>query len=285
MQTTFTDVNELAEGLVFNNYNSLFQGNRELENSLAHNVNVSYFSFNMFNYTNVFAFVNYSKRVDQIRNQSEFLTIPNPDYPINSNEEFLQTTNRISTPFNSNFADETVSANGRFERAFGKIKASLGGNFSYSKFNQFVNNERSVNESFTQSYNTRITTNFKAAPNVELGYNLSINDYQQGGGTNTYYTHRPFINVDAYFLKGFRFTTDFSYYNYKNKEETLNSYSFWDAELSYQKKDTKWEYTLGVTNLLDTKSLNQDNTNALYFSTSEYFIQPRYVVLSVKYDL
>lgn len=285
MQTTFTDVNELAEGLVFNNYNSLFQGNRELENSLEHNVNVSYFSFNMFNYTNVFAFVNYSKRVDQIRNQSEFLTIPNPDYPINSDEEFLQTTNRISRPFNSNFADETVSANGRFERTFGKIKASLGGNFSYSKFNQFVNNERSVNESFTQSYNTRISTNFKTAPNVEFGYNLSINDYQQGGGTNTYYTHRPFINVDAYFLKGFRFTTDFSYYNYKNKEETLNSYSFWDAELSYQKKDTKWEYILGVTNLLDTKSLNQDNTNALYFSTSEYFIQPRYVVLSVKYDL
>ena len=285
MQTTFTDVNELAEGLVFNNYNSIFQGNRDLENSLAHNVNVSYFSFNMFNYTNVFAFINYSKRIDQIRNQSEFLTIPNPNYPANSDQEFIQTTNRISTPFNSNFADESISANGRFERTFGKIKANLGGSFSYSKFNQFVNNERSINESFTQSYKTGISSNFKTAPNFEMGYNLSINNYNQGGGKNTYYTHRPYANVDAYFLKGFKFSADYSYYNYRNKDKTLNNYSFLDAELGYQKKDSKWEYTLGVTNLLDTKSLNQDNTNTLYISTSEYFIQPRYTVLSIKYEL
>ena len=52
-----------------------------------------------------------------------------------------------------------------------------------------------------------------------------------------------------------------------------------------KKKDSKWEYTLGITNILDTESLNQDNTNTLFTSTSEYFIQPRYVVLSIKYDL
>ncbi len=270
MQTSFTNVNQLAEALVFNNYNSLFQGNKDLENSLSHNLNLNYYSFNMFNYTNVFASINYNKRIDQIRSQSEFL--PN-------------TTNRISTPFNSNFADESVSANGRFERTFGKIKASIGGNFSFSKFNQFVNNQRNVNESFTQSYRTRVSTNFRKAPNVEIGYNLSVNDYNQGSGSSKFYTHRPFINVDAYFFKSFIFRADYSYYNYKNEIETLNNYSFFDASLTYQKKDSKWEYKLGATNLLNTKSLNQDNTNSLYTSTSEYFIQPRFLVLSVKYNL
>lgn len=285
MQTTFTDVNQLAEGLVFNNYNSLFQGNRDLENSLSHNLNLSYFSFNMFNYTNVFAFVNYSKRIDQIRSQSDFLLIPNPEFPDNSDEEFIQTTNRISTPFNSNFADESVSANGRFERTFGKIKASVGGSFSYSKFNQIIGGERNINESFTQSYRTRLSTNFRKAPNFEIGYNLTVNEYDQGSATNKFYTHSPFVNFDAYFLKAFTFKADYSYYNYKNEVETLNNYSFLDASLAYQKKDSKWEYTLGVTNLLNTESLNQDNTNTLYTSTSEYFIQPRYAVLSVKYNL
>ena len=285
MQTTFTDVNELAESLVFNNYNSLFQGNRNLENSLAHNINISYFSFNMFNYTNVFGFVNYSKREDQIRNQSEFLLINNPEFPLNSDQEFIQTINRISTPFNSNFADESVSANGRFERRFGKVKASLGGNFSYSKFNQFVNNTRSVNESFTQSYRTRISTFFKTAPNIEFGYNLTINDYEQGGGRTKYYTHSPFINFDAYILQAFTFVADYSYYNYSNEDEAINNYNFLDTSLTYQKKDSKWEYKFGITNLLNTKSLNQDSTNNLYTSTSEYFIQPRYAMLSVKYNL
>ena len=281
MQTSFTDVNQLAEGSVLNNYNALYQGNRSLEESLSHNLNVSYFSFNMFNYTNVHAFVNYNKRMDQIRSKSDFLTIPNPI----PGEPDIQTTNRISTPFNSNFADESLSFNGRFERTFNKIKASVGGNFSYSKFNQVVNDQPSVNESFTQSYRTRLSTNFRNSPNVEIGYNLTINEYEQGGGHSKFFTNSPFINFDAYILKSFTFKADYSYFSYKNEVETLNNYSFLDASLAYQKKDSKWEYTLGITNILDTESLNQDNTNTLFTSTSEYFIQPRYVVLSIKYDL
>jgi len=281
MRTSFTNVNQLAEGAVLNNYNALYQGNRNLEESLSHNINLSYFSFNMFNYTNVFAFINYSKRINQIRSQSQFLTIPNPI----PGDPDIQTPNRISTPFNSNFADETFSANGRFERTFGKIKASVRGDFSYSKFNQIVNNNNSVNESFTQSYQTRLSTNFRDAPNVEIGYNLTINEYDQGRGRSKFFTNSPFINVDAYFLKSFTFRADYSYYNYRNEVETLNNYSFLDASLAYQKKDSKWEYRVGVTNLLDTESLNQDSTNALFTSTSEYFIQPRYVMFSIKYDL
>ena len=209
------------------------------------------------------------------------MTIPGA----NPGDPDIPTTNRISTPFNSNFADESITANGRFERTFGKIKASLGGNFSYSKFNQFVNNERSINESFTQAYRTRLSTNFRNAPNFEVGYNLTVNEYDQGRGTSKFYTHSPFANFDAYFLKGFTFRADYSYFNYKNEVESLNTYSFLDASLEYQKKDSKWEYRLGVTNLLDTKSLNQDNINTLFTSTSEYFVQPRYVVFSVRYNL
>lgn len=268
MQTNFTDINQLAEGLVFNNYNSLFQGNRTLENALSHNINLSYFSFNMFNYTNVFGFVNYSKRMDQVRTN------------VNPSSIF-----QVSSPFNSNFADESVTANGRFERTFGKLKASLGGTFNYSKFNQIVNDERSINESFTQSYRARFSTNFRNAPNFEVGYNLSINDYEQGAGRSKFYTHSPFANVDVYFLKSFTFKADYSYFNYRNETETINNYSFLDASLAYQKKDSRWEYTIGVTNILDTKSLNQDNSSVGLISTSEYFIQPRYAVLSVKYDL
>ncbi|MCH2192827.1 carboxypeptidase regulatory-like domain-containing protein [Kordia sp.] len=280
MQTDFTDVNNLAEGLVFNNYNSIFRGNRTLENALSHNLNLSYFSFNLFNYTNIFAFLNYNKRIDPIRNRSQFLTIPdgsgNPD---------ILSTNSVSTPFNSNFADETFTANGRFERMFGKVKTSLGGTLSLSKFNQEINGARSVNESFTQSYQTRISTNFRNAPNIEVGYNLSINNYDQGQNSNRFITNSPFVNIDAYFLKSFIFTADYSYFNYKNEERTINDYSFLRAELSYQKKDSQWEYSVQGTNLLNTKSLNQDNSNNFLTSTSEYFIQPRYVIFSVKYNL
>ncbi|MDU8885846.1 TonB-dependent receptor [Yeosuana sp. MJ-SS3] len=281
MENSFTDVDQLAEAAVFNNYNVLYQGNRNLENSLSHNLNLSYFSFNMFNYTNVFAYVNYSKGVDEIRSRTEFLTIPNPT----PGEPDIQTTSQVSTSFNSNFADESVFVDARFEKSIGKFKASIGGNLSYSKYNQMVNNQRSINESFSQSYKTRLSTNFRKAPNFEVGYNLTVNEYEQGSGKTKFYTQSPFANMDAYFLKGFIFRADYSYFNYKNDHKTLNNYSFFDAGLSYQKKDSKWEYKVRATNILNTKSLNQDNSNTLYTSVSEYFIQPRYIIFSIKYDL
>ncbi|MEJ2114246.1 MAG: outer membrane beta-barrel protein, partial [Flavobacteriaceae bacterium] len=235
MQNSFTDVDQLAEAAVFNNYNVLYQGNRNLENSLSHNLNLSYYSFNMFNYTNVFTFVNYSKRVDEIRSRSEFLTYPNPI----PGEPDIQTTSQLSTSFNSNFADESIMADARFEKSFSKIKASIGANISYTKFNQ----------------------------------------------KNKFYTQSPFANMDVYFLNSFIFKADYSYFNFKNEQQTLNNYSFFDASLSYQKKDSKWEYKVGATNILNTKSLNQDNSNTLYTSVSEYFIQPRYIMFSIKYNL
>ena len=139
MQTQFTDVTNFARGYVMNNYNSFFYGNPELENALSHNVNLSYFSFNMFNYTNVFAFVNYSKRIDQIRNLTNFESVI-----------------RSSSPFNSAYADETLTANGRFQKRFGKVQAGINANFSYSKFNQFIQDIRSVNENYTQTYGAEV---------------------------------------------------------------------------------------------------------------------------------
>jgi hypothetical protein len=61
MSNTFTDVTSLAEGLVLNNYNSIQYGESQLQNSLSHNLRLIYRSFSLFNYTNVFASVNYSK--------------------------------------------------------------------------------------------------------------------------------------------------------------------------------------------------------------------------------
>jgi hypothetical protein len=60
MSNSFTDVNSLAEGLVLNSFNNIQYGNAELQNSLSHNLSLRYYSFNLFNYTNVFAVASYS---------------------------------------------------------------------------------------------------------------------------------------------------------------------------------------------------------------------------------
>lgn len=269
MENQFTDVTNLARGLVLNNFNSLFIGNEALENALSHNLNLNYFSFNLFNYTNVFAFINYRKSIDQIRNLTNFESVI-----------------RTSSPFNSAFADESFSANGRFQRSFGKIRTSLNGGFNYAKFNQFIQNQRSVNESYTQNYGAEVRTNYKTAPNVTLRYDFRVQQNNQGSTETTFYTNSPSVEFDALIFKSFTFKTNYTYNNFRDSERTLNSFEFWDASLNYRKdKDSKFEYELKGTNLLNTKSIAQSNANAFSVSASEFFIQPRFITARVVFNL
>ena len=271
MRTQFTDISKIAEGLVLNSYNSIFSGNNEIQNAISHNLNLNYFSFNLFNYTNVYARLSYNKSIDQIRNLTTF-------------ESVVAT----SSPFNSAFADENLSANARFQRQFGKLRASLKGGFNYSKFNQFIQSSEtpSLSESYSQSYGATIRTSFKQAPNVELGYNYSFSENILGSINSTTNTKAPFIDIDALILKSFTFRTKYTNNTFSDDRGGLNKYEFWNASLAYKKdQDSKWEFELKATNLLDTESQNQSNTGNISISTTEYFIQPRFITFRLVYDL
>ncbi|WP_179344167.1 TonB-dependent receptor [Winogradskyella ursingii] len=269
MRNAFTDVTNLAEGLVLNNYNSIAYGEPGLQNSLSHNLQLRYFSFNLFNYTNVVAILNYNKNIDQIRSLTNFDNVI-----------------RTSTFFNSNFADESFTAFGRVERTFGKIRARLGTRFSYNKNNQFIQDRRSVNESFSQTYTPELRTNFREAPNVSLRYAYTVNDNSQGNNDTQFVTQTPTIEFDAYIWKALTFRTDYSYTRQSSDISPTESFQNWDASLSYRKdKDAKWEYEIRASNLLDIDSRVSNGSNNISVFSSETFIQPRFVTLRVIYTL
>ena len=271
MRTQFTDITKIARGLVLNNYNSLFIGTQDLQNAVSHNISLNYYSFNLFNYTNVYAGINYNKSIDQIRNLTSF-------------ESVIATSN----PFNSSFADENLSVYGRYQRSFGKIRGTLGTSLNLSKFNQFIRDTSapSLNETFSQSYNSSIRTLFKNAPNIEAGIKYSISETNIGSLETKYFTESPFVELDALILKSFTFRTNYSTTKFKDQNTLLNNYKFFDASLSYRTdKESKWEFEIKATNLLDTKSQSQSSVSNISVSTSEYFIQPRFITLRLIYTL
>ncbi|WP_298343385.1 TonB-dependent receptor [uncultured Algibacter sp.] len=269
MRNQFTDVTRLAEGLVFNNFNSIQYGEPELQNALSHNVSLFYRSFNLFNYTNVFARLSYNKNIDQIRGLTNFDNVI-----------------RTSSFFNSNFADESVSANGRIQRTFGKLRASLTTSFNYSKINQFIQGRQSLNERFTQSYIPELRTNFREAPNVRFRYRYSVSDNNQGTNSTKFVTNAPSINFDAYIWKSLTFRTDYTYSNQDDGVNPSQSFETWDASLAYRKdEDSKWEYEIKATNLLDIDSRIRNSASNLSVRNLETFIQPRFVSFRVRYEL
>ena len=266
--TQFTDVNNLAKGYVFNNYNSFSQGNPTLEAAKVNNFSLNYRSINIFTFTNIFARLNYTKRSNSIQNKTTIAGI-----------------NRVSSVENSNIPRESYSAFGRIDKRFKNFRAGFNMNFNYSDFNNIVNGASTKSINFTQSYRATLATNFKDKPNLEIGYSYNKRMYELGGNKNYFYTDSPFVKLDAYFGKGFVFTADYSYNYYRNQDVTLNEYRFLEADLSYNKEGSKWEFGIGVTNLFNDTSINRDSFNELYSETRSYVIQPRYTVFRIKYDL
>ena len=268
MQNQFTDITKLARGLVLNSYNNIQYGEPELQNALSHNLSLLYSSFNLFNYTNVFARVAYSSNIDQIRNRTGFENII-----------------RTSTFFNSNFADENLNAFGRVQRTFGKIRASLNGAFNYNKINQFIQNQKSINEGFTQTLTPGIRTNFKVAPNINLRYRYSIVKNKQGSKETTFIIKAPSIEFDAYIKEKFTFVTNYSYTTQELETES-QSFQNWDASLIYRKnKDAKWEFELKASNILNIDIQVRNSANNLSVLNTQTFIQPRFITFRGVYNL
>ncbi|MDI9309059.1 MAG: carboxypeptidase-like regulatory domain-containing protein [Limnohabitans sp.] len=271
----FTDINKLAEGTVFSSYNSIFRGNRYLENSLSQVHSLRYFRYNMFNFENIFANITYSKQINPIKNRVNIIGI-----------------NQISSATNmsSNFADENFMLNGNYSRSFKRYyKASFGANFNWNLFNNIrvgLNNLESIQttKSVVHSYNLGFSTNFKKLPNFDLGYSYSIND----NFSDKFFTHSPSVKLEYSFLDNFSFTTEYTYFNNSNSSKSIKSeYEFLEANLMYNKKGSKWEWKISGTNLLNTTALNDSSFNQLggFSSFSSYYVQPRYLILSVKYAL
>ncbi|WP_396218164.1 carboxypeptidase regulatory-like domain-containing protein [Flavobacterium sp.] len=275
LSNNFTDVVKLAQGYVFSNYNSLYSGNRFLENSISQVHSLRFFKFSMFNMENIFANITYTK-------QTEIIT----------NRALLTGINQVSSSvnINSNFPNESLSGNFNYGRSFARyFKANGGASISRSTNNNIrVNPDNSEfiqnTKSFTQNYKIGFSTNFKKIPNIELAYDYTVNDFQN----QINYVDSPSVSLEYFFLDAFSFTSEYSFFHNRDKAKTFDTeYDFLTASLSYQKRDSKFEYKVSATNLLNTTALNDNSFNALGGSTnfSSFYVQPRFVVFSLKYVL
>ena len=265
----FTDVQNVAAGLVIWNYNLLFGGNRNLQNSWYHQFDLGYFNFNMYNFFNIYGGVNYQRRFDGIANTIQFSGLE-----------------RISTPVNIGVANEMLSGNIQVDKRFDKFRVNFRAIVTESVNNNVVSDVANQERSVIQNYRASLQTTFFKKLNWELGYNRIYNEYSGNNAANTFVTDRPYTNFNLRFLQGFRLDVDYEYNHYESQNTGLSqSYDLMNAALSYHKKKSKWEFKLEALNLLNTTTIRRDSFSESLISTFEYFIQQRYFLLSVQYDL
>ena len=272
-EVNFTDVNQIARGIVANSYNSFFSGNPGLLNASFHNLRLRYSSFNLFNASNVFATINYKKTSDQVNRNTIF-----------GQRSVVSTSTNINSPLDN----ESLTSIIGLGKTIKKIRTRFGGNFSYNKSYQFINSEENTNESLVRGMNASIGTNFTKAPNVTLRYRINYVDQSNSARPSDIktVTHSPSIDFDAYIWNSVTLTSDFTFNEVRRDGNKQSSFNIWNAKLAYRKdRDAKWEYELVGNNLLATGSQVNISQSIIAFTVNERFILPRYISLRVRYQL
>ena len=276
-QVNFTDVNQLAKGLVANSYNNFFYGNNNLTNGTNHRSSIKYSSFNLYNGTNMFALLRYTKSIDQIGSVANFIPGSN-----------------VSTRTNQNlpFDTENIFAVANFSKDFKKITTKISGNYNKNLGYQFFGDNQNRIHTNTYSIRPSINTNFTKAPNIRLRYNMSFNDQENTSLLNSTTTNfksatfAPSISFDAYIWDSLTIRTDYKYTEVRQEGEVQNSFDVLNFTMAYRKnRDAKWEYELVGSNLLGTDSLTSVTIGNISNNIRETFVLPRLLSFRVRYQL
>lgn len=265
----FMDIQKLAEGYIIQDYNSIFTGNRMLDNGLfsSHSLNYSHFDF--FSSLNVYGSVNWQRKKNDLVTTTDFRGI-----------------NRFLTVLNIEPINETLNGNLNLDKKFNKFKITASGNWNAYSTNNLINDELNQNQQFSQTYALKGTTTFFKKVEVDLGYTYSTNNYKGQSTQNTFNTHTPKIEIDWDIWKGMKLNADYALNTYNNQGAgTQSEFDFLNAFLSYQGKSSPWEFRVSVWNILDTRSIRRDSFSENLISAYSYLVQPRYGLLSVKFDL
>ncbi|HEY9167995.1 MAG TPA: carboxypeptidase-like regulatory domain-containing protein [Lutibacter sp.] len=269
LKTSFSDASKLANRFYLRSYNSVYKGNKNLENELFHTARIYYSRFSMYRGLMLFSAINYTKKVKGIQNAVQF-----------------EETNQYISPEMVNNPEERWSLNLNIDKKIKNLKYGLKTKVSSSKYLQKINNDFVTNNNNSIGYTLSVKTLFDKLPTIEVGFTQNVGKYISSNQTSKFVTNEPFINIDYDFLKGFIFSFDYENYSYQNKTfNQKNTYQLANTTLSYKNEDSAWSFKIDAKNLFDVKYKNENSFSSYIISDSKTYILPRIVMFSIGYNL
>ncbi len=265
---TFTDIEAYARGLVLNNFSSLGRGNNRLEGATSDVVSLRYFNFNMFAYENIRGSIVYTRQTDAIQSQVQINGI-----------------NQERVFFNSPLPIESLTFSGGYGREVKKIQLSTGALLSFSEFSNEFNGILTESRNFNQNYSFGARSNFQKGVNFNLDYSLNLNNSENGDFENNSTTHTIGSTVDWQIGKRWFVRGNYNYNIFTATGGIENNFDLLDATIRYNKPESKWEYSLIGSNLLDLDARVSNSFGQINTSTNSTFILPRIIYFQVRYDL
>ncbi len=269
LRSQFNDASFFANRLRLQSFNSLYRGNEQLENSLAHQASLTYYKFSLLKGLFYNGSINYTKRVQSIRNAT-----------------VIEGIDQVNTSVYTDLPEENFSIQGSFSKKIKRFKFTVSGNTSLANYSRSINNIVTDYKSNYYSYTVKTETYFKEWPNIEVGLRQSLSTFSAETFENKFIQTDPYAILEYDFLNDFILKADYTYNNYVNRNENAtNTFEIGNASLYYNKEDSPWGFEVDVDNLFDVSFKNNNSFNQFIVNDTRIFIQPRTVLFKVSYKL
>ena len=268
LNSRFSGAPNLANRLRLANFNSLLQGNEDLENQLYHEASfrVSNFSMSKGRAYN-FSF-RYRHKYRDIQRSTE-----------------IQGINQVSTFFYSDLPENSYNTSGSYTKMLDKWWLSANLSTSIRDYQRLINQQVEDYNNQNIRYSLSARSKFDKLPNVEFSVSQQFSSLTSDVFENQFMNIKPEIVIDYNFFEDFFFEFDYSYTYFENQtRNSINRFSMANAQLAYQQEDSPWRFEVESTNLFDN-DFRQNNSFSTFISTERrIFIQPRIITGSIIYD-
>ncbi|MCF2221044.1 hypothetical protein H9Q08_17295 [Chryseobacterium sp. PS-8] len=267
ISTSIPTAENYFENYLLRDYNILFKGNPDLENTLFQNAYLLLYRRIEFYKLNYSLSMNYSKQINGF-------TMIN-----------LQTLNLYQMyPILLNNLSEMYKFSANVEKQIKKVNFKLGADFSDNTLKSINNEIVQDNKTTNLNINFKINSLFKENPNFTLETQYDNRKNIQGNGESNIF--RTFnLNFDTK-LKVFKYffispvieyKHFFDYSNYKN-------YTIANLNLSFVNPDKNYSFDLIFKNIFNQKYLYNSSFNNQAFMVTQYRIFPFTAMLKMNYN-
>lgn len=267
LTNTFPNTRQLIYNRVLNNYNNIFLGNSNLEETFYHFISLRYRNYKTYGWS-FYPSIYYKIRNNQIQSIFSSSSIFNVIAPTN-----------IGTPNNSLTTNFKIAYNYKYWRAI------LLGEYRNANYTSIFNDTEI--KSIDNSFLTKVTfkTVYEDKPNIDFSYSQTYNDNSNA----LFSTISNLSNLDVvadYEIGNWTFKTEYLYNFYKNNAtNNKNSFNEINASIFYQKENSAWKFEI-IGNNIDnnTSKINSNLSSFLFYETRRY-VFPRTFVFKVIYKL
>lgn len=252
------------------NFNQLFRGNKDLENSVAHEALLNYFLFDNRKKINAFFELSFLQRAKSIKATT-----------------LLEGVDQVVTAVYSALPERNYGVNGQVGKTVGNLKYSFFGRADISKYVKSINSENIHYQNQFYNYSIEAETLFKKWPNLSVGIRQNFNISKSENFESNFSLVEPHVDLSYSFWSSFIIKADYSYSIFTDRTENRRD-QFDEANFSvfYRHEKSRFGFEIKAYNLLNTDFRRTTSyLNQFMVFDQQTFIQPRRVLFSVFYRI